>query len=444
MKRPAEAIVQRGALEMRNLLCGRECVEGGRLRETVPIGLEMALGPIPQVPILRPGHGQIVQRVGMIAVAFAVGIAEDLRQGLFDEPAVLLVRIAEQAEHALAPRAVVGAGVAQFRDHPGGAGIERRSRAVDHEEAMVHPLHPGEPVEDGPYVLRERGVLGTGQPVLVVERLPHRVVHGDEALETRRKVGWRGDDVARHRVQAPVGELGGGMDGSVGDVVVPAIVVGERGRVVALPEGRGHTLAADEGQSALGVRPQFAQVDRLAPERAVVECKVAAALVPSRDDARSGGDVQALAMGASQLGVAALCVLREAPRQIHRLVEFVPAGLEVRDGHGPGDGAVIARQFHDGAVLQPGIEPEACSLAADHPVGGAEVVDPACGGAVRLCAGPAHDFRPDHERRGFDGPRIGIADAGNAEGRIHAKPGNVRLRNGHWMLLLWEIVRSIY
>src|SRR5262249_35230685 len=175
-------IVESRALELFDLLRRRQFVERRGRRNTCPIRCEVSGGPVLEVKILGPSDREVIAGVRRFGIPLAVSIAEHLRESLFYESAAVLVWVAKQGQHTLPPRGIGGATISQSCDNCIVACVERRTRPMNDEQAVVNPLHASETVEDRPHVGAEGSRRGAGKPALVVERLPHRVVHGDQGL----------------------------------------------------------------------------------------------------------------------------------------------------------------------------------------------------------------------------------------------------------------------
>jgi hypothetical protein len=95
--------------------------------------------------------------------------------------------------------------------------------------------------------------------------------------------------------------------GSVGDVVVPAVVVAEaRGRIVG-KWSAGNAVSAEKKQVAFLVGLQFAEVDIFSTELSGIELIfLSAVLLLTLDRARSRVDLELLAIGPNKVRIAAL------------------------------------------------------------------------------------------------------------------------------------------
>ena len=209
--------------------------------------------------------------------------------------------------------------------------------------------------------------------------------------------------------------------GPIADVIVPTWIVGECEGPCPSAEWPRDSVAAEEDQPSVAVGAKLAEIDRRAPERAIVQPDRAGVL--PRNAFWGWRDVELRpAVRQNQLAVSPQRVLAQRA-EVHRLIEVVPTGLEVRDGDAPLDLRRCGGHLLHAAVLHVGIDAEARGLPLDLSVRGAEVLDKASR-SLRRRAGQsrraADYFGPDDVVVGA----LRIADAGDADGRVDFQPCN--------------------
>ena len=192
--------------------------------------------------------------------------------------------------------ALGGAVGGEPRQRLGRGQIERALPAEAAGEAGIDPLQPGHPLEDRQYVVGEGGPHRRRQRIVLDGEAAHQIPHRAHRLALRRVIGRRhhhpgGDHFERQPVQHHLG-----VDRPVGDVVVPAFVVGEGDGVAAVARGR-FAMAAEHDQPAVLVGEDLAEIDLRAHELAVVE--LLAAWPRRRTLAASSGVMARLARSAT-------------------------------------------------------------------------------------------------------------------------------------------------
>jgi hypothetical protein len=213
--------------------------------------------------------------------------------------------------------------------------IARAAPAELHREAPVYPLKVAEARQDGVDVVLERDAVRQRHRACLDESIVEQVVNRAHADHIGGVVGRAHDHPGRlHRDVLPV-DRDRGRHGAVGNVVLPAVVVGEGGYRPAAGRG-GLAAAAQEDQPSLLVGAQLPQVDRFTEELATVESVLVARLVRPLDRARAGVDCQAGAVGPRHTLVSELGLLgRRRFRYVEGDLELVPRAFGVCHVDGP-------------------------------------------------------------------------------------------------------------